>query len=136
MKHLLFVSFLISLCFAHKVNLFISNEGENIEIYSYFANGTACKNCTLLIKNDEKIILEDKLNKEGIYNYKSEYKNIEVIVDASGGHIVKKSFYISQIKHEDIKEYKQKEQEDKYLKIILGLFILLIFFYILKRFKK
>lgn len=136
MKHLFFICLFLSFSFAHKINLFITSEGENIEIYSYFANGAACKNCRVIIKNEDKIILDDKLNHEGIFNYKPKHKNIEVIIDATGGHIAKEKLELSHIKHEDINEHKQKEQEDKYLKILLGLFILFIFFYLLKRIKK
>lgn len=128
--------FFISLSFAHKVHLFITNENDTIDIYSYFANGAPCQSCKLIIKNDETIILEDILNEEGKYKYTPKHKNIEVTIDASGGHIAKENVIIENLKQVDIKEHKEKEKTQEYKKIALGLAILFIFFFLLKRFKR
>jgi len=76
LKSLFLLTLLVCSLFAHKVNLFIVSENDTIDIYSYFANGNPCKNCKLIIKNDNTIILEDTLDNKGKYNYKTKYKNI------------------------------------------------------------
>ena len=136
MRYLAFIFLLSSFLFAHKINLFITNEGDTIEVYSYFANGAPCKNCRMFIKNEDNIILEDKLNEAGLYVYELEYKNIEVVIDASAGHIAKETVVSENVKTKNIEEHKEEEEEQKYLKILLGVFILGSFFYLLKRFKK
>lgn len=136
MKYFILLFLLCSFSYAHKVNLFITNEKDKIEIYSYFASGTACKNCRLIIENNKKVILEDVLNDEGKYSFISKYKDIEIIVDASGGHIAKESLSLEHIKNEDLKTHLKNEEEKKYLDIFIGLVIIALIFFLLKRFKK
>ena len=121
MKYLFLVLVFFNFSFAHKINLFITNENNSLEIYSYFASGASCKKCNLIIKNEDKIILEDTLNDEGKYTYKTNFKNIEVIVDASGGHIASEKVQVTNIKHEDLKEHIKEENNQKYLKIFIVL---------------
>lgn len=136
MKYLLIFLVFLNISFAHKINLFITEENGTLDIYSYFASGAPCQNCTLLIKDGENIILKDTLNKEGKYQYKPTLKNIEVIVDASGGHIAKEKVTVENVKHEDIKTHKEKEQNKEYLNILLGLILIFIGFFVLKKIKK
>ena len=136
MKSLVLLTLLVCSLFAHKVNLFIVSENDTINIYSYFANGNPCKNCKLIIKNDDTIILEDTLDNKGKYNYKTKYKNIEVTVDASSGHIVKEKITVENLTEENLQEHKEKEKALEYQKIALGLFILFVFFFLLKRFTR
>lgn len=136
MKYLFLLFFLITFSFAHKVNLFITNENEKLEIYSYFANGAPCINCEFTIKSEDKVIFEDKLNREGIFLYKPTKQNIEITVDAAGGHIAQQKVTVDNIKHEDIKEHLKEEKSIEYIKIILGLGLIFLLFFLLKRFKK
>lgn len=136
MKYLFLLVLFFNFSFAHKINLFITNEDENLEIYSYFASGAPCKKCKLIIKNEDKIILEDVLNDEGKYSYKPTFKDIEVTIDASGGHIAKEKLEVTNIKFEDIKEHVKKEDNKKYLNILIGLVLIFLFFLFLKRLKK
>ena len=136
MKYLLLFLLFLDFSYAHKINLFITNENDKLEIYSYFASGNACKNCKLIIKNDEKIVLEDTLNVEGKYSYTPTFKNLEIIVDASGGHIASEKIEVLNIKKEDLKERLNKEENQKYLNIFIGLFLIFVIFFLLKRFKK
>ena len=115
MKYLFLSLLFLNFSYAHKINLFITNENDDLQIYSYFASGMACKNCKLIIKNEEKIVLQDVLNSEGKYTYKRTFKNVEIIVDASSGHIVSEKIEVSNIK---------------------GLILLFLIFSLLKRFKK
>ena len=136
MKYLFLFLLFLNFSYAHKINLFVTNENDNLEIYSYFASGSACKNCKLIIKNEEKIVLQDVLNSEGKYTYKRTFKNVEIIVDASSGHIVSEKIEVSNIKNEKLNQHLKKEEDKKYLNILIGLILLFLIFSLLKRFKK
>lgn len=136
MKYLFLFLIFLNISYAHKVNLFITEENGTLDIYSYFANGAPCKNCGLLIKDGDQIILNDYLNKEGKYQYNPTTKNIEVIIDASSGHIAQEKVTVENIKHEDIKTHKEKEQNKEYLNILLGLILIFAGFFVLKKIKK
>lgn len=136
MKYIFLFCLIFNFSYAHKINLFVTNENEKLEIYSYFASGSACKNCKLIIKNEEKIVLEDVLNNEGKYSYKPTFKNLEIIVDATGGHIASEKIEVSNIKNEDLKEHLKNEEKDKYQNIFIGLVLIFLMFFLLKRFKK
>lgn len=136
MRYLFLLTLFISFLFAHKLNLFVTNENDSLEIYSYFASGAPCKNCKLIIKSDEKTILEDVLNDEGKYNYKPTNKNIEVVVDATGGHIATEKVEVENVKAQDIKEHKKEENKNENIKILIALVLIFLIFFLLKRFKK
>jgi len=137
MKYVLILLFIFNFANAHKLNLFITtNDNNSIEIYSYFASGSACKHCEVIIKNNDKIILKDSLDNKGKYNYKSEYKNIEVIVDATGGHKASEKLQIANIHNENLKDHIKSEEKSKYINIIIGLFLIVLIFLFLKKIKK
>lgn len=136
MKYLFIFFIFFNFLHAHKINLFISQEADILNIYSYFANGKPCKNCKLFIKYEEKILFEYKLSSEGKYSFKPTNNNIEVLIDAGEGHIVKEKVIVTNLKHEDLQTHVKNEQEKKYLNIFFGLILILIFFLLLKRFKK
>ncbi len=136
MKYILLLVLFVSFSFAHKLNLFVTNENDSLEIYSYFASGAPCKNCKLIIKDDEKIIFEDVLNDEGKYNYKPTIKNIEVVVDATSGHIVSEKVEVDNVKIEDLKEHKKEENKVENINILIALVLIFLIFFLLKRFKK
>ena len=136
MRYIFLLTLFISFSFAHKLNLFVTNENDSLEIYSYFASGAPCKNCKLIIKSDEKTILEDVLNDEGKYNYKPTNKNIEVVVDATGGHISTEKIEVENVKVQDIKEHKKEENKSENIKILIALMLIFFIFFLLKRFKK
>lgn len=121
---------------AHKINLFISNEKNTIDIYSYFANGAACKNCTLKIKNKDKIIVHDKLDNFGQYQYESKFKTLEVIIDATGGHKISEKIEITNMQKENLEEHMEEESDLKDRNIILGLILIALIFFILKKVKR
>lgn len=136
MKYLFLFFIFLNFLHAHKINLFISQEGENLDIYSYFANGKPCKNCKLFIKHEEKILFEDKLSSEGKYSFKPTNNNIEVLIDAGEGHIAKEKVIIENIKHEDLQTHMKNEEDKKHLNIVFGLILIFLIFFLLKRFKK
>ena len=136
MRYFLLLALFISFSFAHKINLFVTNEENGVNIYSYFANGNPCINCKLLIKNGENIVLEDKLDANGKYLYSSKYKDIQVTIDASGGHIAKQDIVVENIKNESLQTHLKEEKENEYIKILISLFLIVLIFYVLKILKR
>ncbi len=136
MRLLVILLFIITFSSAHKINLFVTTLDNKLEIYSYFANGSPCKNCSFTIKNKEKIVFQNTLNDKGIYLYTPKHEKIEITIDANSGHITKQTVVVDNIKHEDIKKQQNKEEKDKYFKILIGLILIFILFFLLKRFKK
>lgn len=117
---------LLALChlsFAHKLNVFTDFQNGNLYLSSYFANGTACKNCKVIIKNGKTVILETKTNIKGEVEVSLKKKSFDILVDAGSSHIVKKSILNEDEKLDDknvkIKdnEYKKLLDENKKLKI-------------------
>ncbi len=136
MRYFLLLVLFISFSFAHKINLFVTNEENAVNIYSYFANGNPCINCKLIIKNGENIVLEDKLDTNGKYLYSSKYKDIQVTIDASGGHIAKQDIKLENIKNELLQTHLKEEKENEYIKILISLVLIGLIFYVLKIVKR
>ena len=136
MKKVILFLLITSSLFAHKINLFVTNEENGVNIYSYFASGDPCINCKLIIKNGENIILEDTLNEKGKYLFPSKYKEIEITVNASGGHIAKQDIVVENIKNELLETHLKEEKEDEYIKILISLFLIAVIFYVLKKVKR
>ena len=136
MKYFFLLTLFISSLFAHKINLFVTNEENGVNIYSYFASGNPCINCKLIIKNDENIILEDKLDANGKYLYSSKYKDIQVTIDASGGHIAKQDIVVENIKNESLQTHLKEEKENEHIKILISLVLIGLIFYVLKMLKR
>ena len=136
MRYFLLLALFISFSFAHKINLFVTNEENGVNIYSYFANGNPCINCKLLIKNGENIVLEDKLDINGKYIYISKHKDIQVTIDASSGHIAKQDIVLENIKNESLQTYLKEEKDDEYIKILISLILIGLIFYGLKILKR
>lgn len=136
MKKIFLFLLITSSLFAHKINLFITNEENSVNIYSYFASGDPCINCKLIIKNGENIVLEDKLDTNGKYLYNSKYKDIQVTIDASGGHIVKQDIELENIKNESLQTHLKDEQENEHIKILISLILIGLIFYVLKIVKR
>ena len=136
MRYFILLALFISFSFAHKINLFVTNEENGVNIYSYFASGNPCINCKLLIKNGENIILEDKLDANGKYLYSSKYKDIQVTIDASGGHIAKQDIVVENIKNESLQTHLKEEKENEHIKILISLVLIGAIFYVLKIVKR
>lgn len=136
MKKVFLFLLIVSSLFAHKINLFVTNEENGVNIYSYFASGDPCINCKLIIKNAENIVLEDKLDANGKYLYSSKYKDIQVTIDASGGHIAKQDIVVENIKNESLQTHLKEEKENEYIKILISLVLIGLIFYVLKIIKR
>ncbi len=136
MKKVFLFLLIVSSLFAHKINLFVTNEENGVNIYSYFASGDPCINCKLIIKNGENIVLEDKLDANGKYLYSSKYKDIQVTIDASGGHIAKQDIVVENIKNESLQTHLKEEKENEHIKILISLVLIGLIFYVLKILKR
>ncbi|QKF66848.1 cobalt/nickel ECF transporter CbiMNQO, S component CbiN [Arcobacter venerupis] len=136
MKSFLIFIILATSLFAHKLNLFVTNEQNGVEIYSYFADGTPCMNCRLLIKNNENLILEDKLNEKGKYLFSSKYKEIEITIDATSGHIAKQDVIVENIKNESLQTHIKEQKSDEHIKILISLVLIALIFYAIKIVKR
>ena len=136
MRYFLLLALFISFSFAHKINLFVTNEENGVNIYSYFASGDPCINCKLIIKNGENVVLEDKLDANGKYLYSSKYKDIQVTIDASGGHIAKQDIVVENIKNESLQTHLEEEKENEHMKILISLVLIGLIFYVLKMIKR
>lgn len=136
MKKVFLFLLIVSSLFAHKINLFVTNEENGVNIYSYFASGDPCINCKLIIKNGENIVLEDKLDANGKYFYSSKYKDIQVTIDASGGHIAKQDIVVENIKNESLQTHLKEEKENEHIKILISLVLIGLIFYVLKILKR
>lgn len=126
----------MSFVWAHKINLFITTQKENVEIYSYFANAAPCKGCDLLIKHNETVVLKTVLNSDGKYSFKSQYPSLDIHVSSVGGHAAHRAVVLDHLTKESLKEHQKKEQESNYLKIVLALILIGLVFILLKRVKK
>ena len=136
MKKIFLFLLITSSLFAHKINLFVTNEENSVNIYSYFASGDPCINCKLIIKNGENIVLEDILDANGKYLYSSKYKDIQVTIDASGGHIAKQDIVVENIKNESLQTHLKEEKENEHIKILISLVLIGLIFYVLKIVKR
>ena len=136
MRYFILLALFISFSFAHKINLFVTNEENGVNIYSYFASGDPCINCKLIIKNGENVVLEDKLDANGKYLYSSKYKDIQVTIDASGGHIAKQDIVVENIKNESLQTHLKEEKENEHIKILISLVLIGAIFYVLKIVKR
>lgn len=159
MKKLICLLVLPLFLFAHKINLFLDYENGNLFISSYFANAKGCTNCAFEIKDKENnLILQDKLDANGEFNYKTHLQELSVFVDAGAGHIVRKTMQEVSTTQEQKKdansdEYNKLLEENQALKnhikvlqeqlnyfelfkVIFGLIIIGLIFLFLKRVKR
>ncbi|MGP2657203.1 hypothetical protein ACOJTA_09170 [Malaciobacter sp. WC5094] len=145
----------VSFTYAHKLNVFTNFENDKLFVSAYFASGAGCKNCSVKIYKNDKLLLEDKTNDKGeVYlDIKEDFFNL--IVDAGSGHavsnIIKRNYKINEIdvdkKLEKLLEENKKlklevkllEQKLSYFeifKILFALFIIIGIFIFLKKIKK
>jgi len=77
--------------FSQKLDLFLNLQDENLYIDSYFIDLKPCTNCKFLIEDSKNyLIFEGVLDKQGEYNFKTNLKDLKVIVDDNLGHKVLK----------------------------------------------
>jgi hypothetical protein len=136
MKYIFILLIFISSIWAHKLNVFLTNEDSHVHVYSYFSSGAVCQNCNLIIKNNDKIVFEDKLDKNGKYTYTSKYKNIDVIVNATSGHIADEKIEVTKPHTESLTAHIKEQKKEEHYKIVISLFLIAIIFFIIKKVKR
>ena len=119
MRIVLIFLFCGSFLFAHKLNVFMSQEDEKVYVSAYFASGSFCKECKIEVSNKHKELIQ-----EGITNEKGEFtidkldSLIYVEIEALGGHKVQNDFEIKVMNKEKISNNETKIliEENKKLK--------------------
>lgn len=141
MRILIILFSVVLFSYAHKLNIFITQENGTIYINSYFASGQACQNCEVSIFDERnKLLNKGESNSDGYYTLDVVPHPIEVQVDAGSGHMQMRSFIPEventtttiDIKKELILEKKNNSFSDIF-KMLLGLILIAAFFFVLKR---
>lgn len=143
MKISLLLFLLLNSLFAHKLNIFLIQENEDVIISSYFASGSYCKNCKVEIYNlKDELIEKAKTNKKGEYLIKKPKESLRIKVEAIGGHAAFASFEVStnaninkkvKTKHEEIKI---KSFKDSLIQSFIAILLIMGIFLLLKKNKK
>jgi len=135
MRIVLLFFFLVNILFAHKLNLFLFEDNNEVRISSYFASGTPCKNCKVDIYNEKKeLIITTTTDKNGEYIVKEVEPKLYIKVEAIGGHAIEKEFELKSIKSKQ--EIEIIKPENSLLQSVLAILLITIIFLVLKRIKK
>ncbi|WP_298028057.1 hypothetical protein [uncultured Campylobacter sp.] len=86
MRALLLLTVLTSFAFSHALHLFATQEGDRVEIYSYFYKNSPCMECEVLISADGREILRTRTDKEGLASIKIPAKNFTIQIYGGAGH--------------------------------------------------
>ena len=86
MRTLFFLAVLSSFAFSHALHLFATQEGDKVEIYSYFYKNSPCMDCEVLISADGREILRTKTDKEGLASIRIPAKNFTIQIYGGAGH--------------------------------------------------
>ncbi len=133
MRILILTLLLLSSLFAHKLNIFLYEEDNKIFLNSYFASGTPCKECKVEIFDEKYRLLQTaKTNKDGDYGFEKLASKLSVKVETIGGHAATSSIEPKKIKNrkEDILK------PNSFLQSFFAIFLIILIFVGLKRFKK
>ena len=86
MRALFFLTVLSSFAFSHALHLFATQEGDKVEIYSYFYKNSPCMECEVLISVDGREILRTRTDKEGLASIRIPAKNFTIQIYGGAGH--------------------------------------------------
>lgn len=157
MKLFLLVILFFEFSFAHKLNLFLTQEKEKVFASAYFASGSFCKNCDIKVEDEKGVILQKgKTDKKGELIITNLAPKIIVSVESLGGHGAKDSLIINTIKKEnkindktiskleeeilrlksENKMLKEEIEQNEILKMIFALFVIAGIFFFLKKIKR
>lgn len=93
--------------YAHKVNIYAYTDGNMVYVDSYFADGSRCKSCDIVLydKTSDKLLLEGKSDDNGKFSFKNpQAQSIKLVLKAGAGH---QAFYT--LKLRDISDDKIKK---------------------------
>ena len=126
---------IINSLFAHKLNIFVSEENNKLFISSYFASGSSCKNCELMIYNSENELLKKvKTDENGEYTIDKPNETILIKVEAIGGHAAETKYEIN--KKIEKNELKRNNTFDNLIQSIIAILLIMLIFFFLKKVKK
>lgn len=132
MRIVLLSCFLIFSLFAHKLNVFVAQEKQNVIASAFFASGSFCKDCKIEVFNEKNELIESsRTDKNGEYIIKNPISKIQVRVEAIGGHAVKNEFELN-----DLKEKKESKEQSNILQTFIAAFLIGLIFLVLKRVKR
>ena len=86
MRTLFFLAVFTSFAFSHALHLFATQEGDKVEIYSYFYKNSPCMDCEVLISADGREILRTRTDKEGLASIRMPAKNFTIKIYGGAGH--------------------------------------------------
>lgn len=126
---------IINSLFAHKLNIFVSEENNKLFISSYFASGSSCKNCELMIYNSEnKLLKKSKTDENGEYIIDKPRETVLIKVEAIGGHAAETKYEINkEIKKNEIK---RNTTFDNLIQSVISILLIMLIFFFLKKVKK
>lgn len=157
MKIVLLFVVLLTCSYSHKLNIFLSQEGNKVYASAYFAGGNFCKNCELIVKNEkDEIIQNGKTDKKGEFIITNLAPKISVEVKTLEGHGAKNQLIIEKVEQKEEKSLneinelkneikrlksenellKEKVEQNEVIKMIFALLVIAGVFFILKRIKK
>jgi len=135
MKSIIFLLLIINSLFAHKLNIFISEENNKLFISSYFASGASCKNCKVEISTlENKLIKESKTDENGEYIMPRPEESFLIKVEAIGGHAVQTKYEVNKKTKE--MTVKRNTITDNLIQSLLAILLIAGIFLFLKKVKK
>lgn len=135
MKILILFFLLFSSLFAHKLNIFLFEENENLIISSYFASGAYCKNCKVEFYNlKDELIKEAKTDEKGEFSIKKPEESLTIKVEAIGGHAAFEKYEVGNKIDKNSREKKEiKSLSDNLIQSLIGILLIAgIFLYLIK----
>lgn len=156
MKIAFFLLLLFVSSYGHKLNLFLTQENNEVYLSAYFASGAVCKGCKVeVIDRNKKHLQSGTTNKKGEFFITHLDKKIHVKVDAGSGHFVEESLIVEKIMDKkidkekltllqkenqalkrEVKRLNEKVNQNEVIKMLIALLVLFGIFFVLKKVKK
>jgi len=135
MRIVIFLFVIVNSIFAHKLNIFLSQENNKVLINTYYASGASCKSCKLEIYNlKNQLISTSKTDGNGDYYINKPKESIVIKVEAIGGHGAKTIYEIDTMTKKNITE--KNSTIDSLIQSLVAAILIALIFVFLKRFKK
>ncbi|MDR2033670.1 MAG: hypothetical protein LBP89_03455 [Helicobacteraceae bacterium] len=124
---------LVVSAFAHRINLFVTDENSTIYIQSYFTKSAPCMECDIAILDLEgKELFKTKTDEKGKAEIKVSDQKIVVRVDGGMGHQAEQTYELTG-------EIAQEQEEPLWrtiLKFVFSLAMIVLFFGVIWLIKK
>jgi nickel transport protein len=121
-KIVFFFLLLSSFAFAHKLHVFVSEEGSDMKVFAYFYKSSPCKQCEIqLLDMKDKIFATGKTDEKGKATFPVKFSTCKVVVNGSMGHRGEVTFS----SEHPMKEETQLQLDEKFF---FGLGVIVVFF--------